>query len=626
MQTIKTVVFILVVSVMLMARVASTQECMDCHMEGNNKNAPVISFSEKASHAPLDCSECHPGDDMPPCPPGLSPVKCGICHQDVAKELGRSSHGKKMLNYLKEKQDKVKLKDICARCHGDDIHNLRGKDDPLSLANRTNVYKTCLVCHHDVQPIAIEKYLDSIHGVAAGNGNIKAAVCTDCHGTHYIEGMELSDSSVFHSTIPKTCSKCHPDEYSKYMESRHWETVAKGYREAPVCTDCHGEHGIRSRRDPLSPAWVGNITKTCSSCHESEVINAKFMLPDDRVKSFLDSFHGLSSSLGDMRVANCSSCHGNHGILPPDDPRSSINPANLGKTCGGCHPGAENRFISEPVHKTDQSESFWMVGLVRNVYIFLILMTIGGMLIHNLMDLFFKSTKGEPYSRLEQLKPRFSINERVQHATLAISFIVLAYSGFVLKFPDSIIALPFHWFSAGAVIRGMIHRGAAVIFVLVCSYHLLYLAFSIRGRSQFMHILPRPGDLVDLKNVMFKYLRNTPGDLELSHYTYVEKAEYWALIWGSAVMTVTGLVLIFNDIVLSQAPLWVAELATAIHYYEAILAVSAIIVWHGYWIVFDPEYYPLNLTWLYGTPRPDKTEKPEGFRVMDNPEGMEGDD
>jgi hypothetical protein len=34
----------------------------------------------------------------------------------------------------------------------------------------------------------------------------------------------------------------------------------------------------------------------------------------------------------------------------------------------------------------------------------------------------------------------------------------------------------------------------------------------------------------------------------------------------------------------------------------------AIIVWHGYWVVFDPEYYPLNLTSWIGDPRPPGRE------------------
>ena len=93
----------------------------------------------------------------------------------------------------------------------------------------------------------------------------------------------------------------------------------------------------------------------------------------------------------------------------------------------------------------------------------------------------------------------------------------------------------------------------------------------------------------------------------------MEKAEYWALVWGTVVMTLTGLVLYFVNTAIANLPLWTIDLAMTIHYWEALLACLAIIVWHGYWVVLDPEYYPLNLTWLLGDPRPrkDGVEKEE---------------
>ncbi|HUT53674.1 MAG TPA: cytochrome b/b6 domain-containing protein [bacterium] len=590
------------------AAAARAEDCMECHYGGKDKKAPIISVLGNSAHAGLSCSECHPGDDFPPCPPQTPPVKCTMCHEDQVKAVGSSSHGKKMQTYIKDQTGEVKLQDICMSCHGKDIHHLRQKSDALSPVNRTNVYKTCLTCHDKVQPIAIDGYIDSIHGVAASGGNLRSAVCTDCHGSHFIEGMGLSDSSVFYATIPETCGKCHPKEYSEYVDSKHWKTVQNGYREAPVCTNCHGEHNIRSRRDPMSPSWVGNITQTCGSCHQSEVINAKFMMPKGMVKSFLDSYHGLSGTLGDVRVANCASCHGNHAILPSSDPRSTVNPKNLGKTCGGCHPGAEKRFIYEPIHKIAKTESHWIVGLVKNIYILLIIGTIGGMLAHNLFDLFYKSTKGVPYQKEQLFDPRLTGNERIQHALLTLSFICLAVSGFALSFPDSLIAQPFQWITTGADVRRWIHRGAAAVFGAVSLYHLLYLALTARGRAQLQALKPGFADVKNAWAVMMKYLGRNPDPLTLPHYGYVEKAEYWALIWGGVVMSITGVVLLLTDFILAFMPLWVVNLADTIHFLEAVLAVSAIIVWHGYWVIFDPEYYPINLTFLFGRPRRLKKE------------------
>ena len=79
-------------------------------------------------------------------------------------------------------------------------------------------------------------------------------------------------------------------------------------------------------------------------------------------------------------------------------------------------------------------------------------------------------------------------------------------------------------------------------------------------------------------------------------------------------MVATGALLVFNDWTLKHLPLWVPELATMVHYFEAILACLSILVWHAYWTVFDPSIYPLNWAWLTGRLRRSKnrTENPHG--------------
>ena len=67
--------------------------------------------------------------------------------------------------------------------------------------------------------------------------------------------------------------------------------------------------------------------------------------------SYADSYHGLAIKGGKLTAANCASCHGVHNIFRSTDPRSTVNAANLGKTCGQCHKGAtEARFAIGPVH------------------------------------------------------------------------------------------------------------------------------------------------------------------------------------------------------------------------------------------------------------------------------------
>ena len=70
--------------------------------------------------------------------------------------------------------------------------------------------------------------------------------------------------------------------------------------------------------------------------------------------------------------------------------------------------------------------------------------------------------------------------------------------------------------------------------------------------------------------------------------------EYWAVVWGTIIMGATGLVLWFKIQVTHFLPGWAVDVATTIHYYEAVLACLAIVVWHFYHVIFDPDVYPLN--------------------------------
>lgn len=576
------------------------QACMDCH-GGHDAKAAAVAVTQASAHAGLECDECHTGVKQP-CQKNMRVAQCKTCHNDQATALNGGTHVEKLKKCL-EKDGATKPTAVCMSCHGEDVHNIRKKADPAAPSNRSNVSTMCLHCHDKAQTIAISKYRESVHGMAVSHGKTKAAECADCHGSHTIDHSQKLTAKVFRLNIPQTCGQCHKEERAQYEASVHWTLAAKGFKEPPVCTDCHGEHTIRSSQDSLSPTYAGNVTTTCAACHASEKITAKFGMESDRVKSFRASFHGLSNELGDLRAANCASCHGNHMVLPSSDSRSTVYPASLAKTCGNCHPG-NIKFGNERIHTTAERPSHWLLPVVRTIYIWLIVLTIGCMLAHNLLDLKYKAIVGMPYHRLPGLIPRFTVNERVQHALLALSFILLAISGFALKFPESPVAWFFQWSHSPADVRRVVHRVCAAVFIGLAFYHFFYLFLCARGRTQFRALRPGPQDMKDVTNVLLKYLGRFPGELKMPQFAYTEKAEYWALIWGGTVMTLTGLVLFFVNFSLSALPLWAVDLARTIHFWEAVLAVLAIMVWHGYWVVFDPEVYPLNLTWLIGTPRP----------------------
>lgn len=210
---------------------------------------------------------------------------------------------------------------------------------------------------------------------------------------------------------------------------------------------------------------------------------------------------------------------------------------------------------------------------------------------------------------------RWTPAERVQHWVLVISFALLVITGFALKFPESWWAWPF--LQTGKYdLRGLLHRLAATIYLILALYHLGYLALTRRGRAQFRALLLRWQDLRDLRR-QFRYNlgreRHAP---QYGHYAYWEKIEYWALIWGTVIMALTGVLLWFENISLRLFPLWVLDVATVIHYYEAILATLSILVWHFYFVIFNPETYPMNRSMLDGVV-PERLMREEHARELE---------
>jgi len=188
-------------------------------------------------------------------------------------------------------------------------------------------------------------------------------------------------------------------------------------------------------------------------------------------------------------------------------------------------------------------------------------------------------------------------SERFQHLLTLSTFFVLVVSGFALKFKWSI---PFLSDEANVSLRGNGHRVAAVLMVATCIYHLCYVLLTERGRDQFVRMMPRWQDAMDVMTNLRYYAGLSDRKPKFGRYSYVEKAEYLALVWGSIVMIVTGFMLWFENETLQRIPMWGLDVATIIHFYEAILATLAIIVWHLYYVILNPDFAPMSLTWIDG--------------------------
>ena len=587
----------------------TVDECLACHSDAtlsHEVNGKTISlhvdpqkFTDSIHGSMFTCVDCHTdvksaAHDTPP-----QHITCATCHADEQAAYERSFHAKA----VKDGNSKAAT---CIDCHGSP-HEVLPASDPKSRVHHSNIPATCGSCHSqrfvmDGSGLSVQtvvSYEQSVHGHAVANGSEKAAVCTDCHGTHEILDARDSKSPIFKFNVPLTCGKCHDQISKEFQQSIHGQAIAKANWQAPVCTDCHGIHSIKAHTDPNSPVSAKNVAQlTCARCHEGVRLSQEFGVEGRRATTYLASYHGLASRLGSQVVANCASCHGTHSIFPSSDPRSTIHPSNLARTCGQCHPGVTEKFTAGKVHvdaPLSADIGSKAVRWIRRFYLSMIFAVIGGMLLHNFI---IWRSKVIARRKLERhFVSRMPLRFRWQHAALLTSFILLVLTGFALKFPDS-------WFasmlSLGERMRHLLHRVAAVILIGVSVYHLFDAILTREGRRLVRDLFPTLDDAMGAWQNLSFYVGLSKRKPEFARFNYAEKAEYWALVWGMFVMAGTGIMLWAKVFFGNLLPRWWLDIATAIHFYEAVLATLAIVVWHFYQVFLDPDVYPMNWAWWDG--------------------------
>jgi cytochrome b subunit of formate dehydrogenase len=584
-------------------------DCLTCHSDSTlttEVNGKTVSLYVNAGKLKQSfhggmfaCVDCH--TDVKSLAHEAAPrkVTCAQCHADAQEAYSHSYHAK-------AGRAGGAAAANCQDCHGG-AHEILAAGDAKSPIHHDNIPATCGRCHgqkflmesngESGQPFV--SYQQSVHGLAIEKGSKKAAVCTDCHGAHEILAANDANSPIYKFNVPATCGKCHSEIQQTFMQSIHGQGISRGNGLAPVCTDCHGIHSIKAHIDPNSSVSEQNLARTtCAHCHEGVRLSQEFGVEGNRVSTYLDSYHGLASEGGSVVVANCASCHGVHNILPSSDTRSTINRANLDVTCGRCHKGVTQKFTLNKVHMDrGQSNDLGSIAVrwVRWFYLALIFAVIGAMFLHNAIIWLSKASARHRMQNPSMV--RMSENQRWQHLILLASFIVLVITGFALRYPNSWIAaaLPM-----AERLRSIVHRVAGVVLIGAGIYHLFYLAATREGRRLIRDVAPAPKDALDAWGTMLYYLGLSRQRPKFGRFNYAEKAEYWALVWGTALMAVTGVMLWAKVWVGNLLARWWIDAATAVHFYEAVLATLAIVVWHFYQVFFDPDIYPMNWAWWDG--------------------------
>ena len=195
---------------------------------------------------------------------------------------------------------------------------------------------------------------------------------------------------------------------------------------------------------------------------------------------------------------------------------------------------------------------------------------------------------------------RFDGHQRIQHALMASSFILLVVSGWPLTTHGLGASQSLVGLFGGMEGCALVHRICGVVMMVAAIYHLFYLAALWRRRRLRLSMLPGPKDAQDaLENIAY-FVGKRPGRPKFPRYAYFEKFDYWAVFWGVAIMVGSGLLRWFPDRATSLLTPTAYEIGLHAHADEGLLAALAIFVWHFYNVHLRPQIFPMSWVFITG--------------------------
>jgi len=518
----------------------------------------------------------------------IDPETCLECHADTisAIEFGNSVHGK----------------NACTSCHVEAAElakHMAGEVIPGPVK--------CVRCH---KKETAEHYA-SVH-------KLNDVSCADCHfdvHTHtYWKGNK--------NKVVAKCLTCH-ENHKGYLKSIHGKKVAAGNQDSAACHDCHNLHDIKPLGDPSSYENRIFHTTVCLKCHDNKEMMRRNGVFNVAVKTYMESYHGKNYRLGyPQLVAGCADCHTSHNVLPRDDPDSSINSANLLKTCRKCHRNASVLFTKYYPHGEHDRDKYPILYWTYVCMTGLLVSTFAVFWVHTLLWMFrgFVENReikralieGRHHSILDGYKiyRRFEPRHIFLHFLVIISFLGLSLTGLPLKFADQHWANLFMDFYGGAHNAGLIHRICAIITfsyfgaAILMSIHFLFFRKDLPGNwLQRLFgpdsLCPNTRDLRDIVGMLRWTLFLGPKP-NFERWTYWEKFDFIAVFWGMFAIGGSGLMLWFPELFSKFLPGWVFNVATIVHSDEALLATGFIFTVHFFNTHGRPEKFPMDFVIFNG--------------------------
>lgn len=267
------------------AGASNAPSCTTCHIDvGATYDESAHGMASAAGEdAAATCGDCHgsahemrsASDANATTYPLNMPETCGACHGDpeltarlgldnVYEQYVDSIHGRSLEDHG------LVVAANCSTCHTS--HGIQPPDDPTSTVYPLHVPETCGTCHVGI----LEEYSKSVHGTRLGEGDLTAAICTDCHTAHTITE---SDAPQWQLDVIEECGTCHEESFDTFRDTFHGQASDLGFTRAARCSDCHGSHDILQIEDPGSSVALDNRVEMCRQCHPDANRNFVGYLP-----------------------------------------------------------------------------------------------------------------------------------------------------------------------------------------------------------------------------------------------------------------------------------------------------------------------------------------------------------
>lgn len=189
---------------------------------------------------------------------------------------------------------------------------------------------------------------------------------------------------------------------------------------------------------------------------------------------------------------------------------------------------------------------------------------------------------------------RFSLRQRLEHASVLVLFAALAVTGFPQKFADAAWAPPVVDALGGIQTVRWVHRAAGLLFTALAVSHLASAVLDAARKRSSLAMVPTRQDFLDARTMLRYYLRLGTERARFDRFDYREKFEYWGLVFGALIMSGTGLVLLFPIHFANWLAGELIPVAKVAHSQEGLMAFLVVLTWHLYNAHLAPEVFPYN--------------------------------